>query len=339
MLETVRAYAREQLGASGEQRRAARRHLRWAADMAREIEASLDDSGGWQSRFDVVSDDLRAALQAADPRSSEGVDFGLALALGHLTYARRFLVEARDHLQQAVDRAPDDKSAVIALRLAAAATFAEMRGEAAFQLLGAAYSRAEASGDSRSAAVSMADAAAMGGRCPGLFVEAPTPAELVALTDQARALQPPGDLEVEAHVALAAAWDRGLTRGNPERERAEEALRLARQVGDPVLISGALDANACAALSDGRFKDAYRLTLERLALLERLPRHDPRTGAEVFDIFHMATEAALTAGEVNAALAHARHSYRDSTTQGLPHFAANHMIIPPWLFRGSSMRR
>ena len=328
MLDTVRAFAREQLDMSGEAPAASRRHLRWAADTAREIEASLDDLGGWRSRFDVVSDDLRAALQAADPQTSDGVDFALALALGHLTYARRFLVEARDHLHQAVVRAPDDRSAVAALRLAADATFAEMRGEAAYRLLEAAFSRAEATADPRSAAIAMADAATIGGRCPALFVEAPTRGELVALTDRARSLQPPGDLEVEAHVALAAAWDGGVGRGNPGRSRAEEALYLARRVGDPVLISGALDANACSALSDGRFKDASRLSTERLALLERLPRHDPRTGGEVFDIFHMATEAALAAGELDAALTHARNSYRDSTAQGLPHFAANHMIIP-----------
>ena len=328
MLDTVRAYAREQLDLSGEEPAASRRHLRWAADTARKIEASLDDRGGWQSHFDVVSDDLRAALQAADPQTSDGLDFALALALGHLTYARRFLVEARDHLHQAVVRAPDDKSAVAALRLAADATFAEMRGEAAFHLLQTAFSRAAATPDPRSAAMAIADAATIGGRCPALFVEAPTPDELAALTARARSLQPPGDLEVEAHVALAAAWDGGIGRGNPDQSRAGEALHLARRVGDPVLISAALDANACSALSAGRYKEAFRLSEERLALLERLPRHDPRTGGEVFDIFHMATEAALAAGEVEAALAHARSSYRDSTTQGLPHFAANHLIIP-----------
>jgi predicted ATPase/DNA-binding CsgD family transcriptional regulator len=328
MLDTVRAYAREQLQMSGEAPDAARRHLRWAADTALLIEASLDDAGGWQSRFDLVSDDLRSALQAADPQSSGGVDFALALALGRLSYARRFLVEARDHLQQAVTRAPDDASAVRALRLAADATFAEMRGEAAFHLLQEAFSRAMSAGDARSAALAVADAATIGGRCPALFVEAPTSPELVALTDRARALQPLGDLQVEAHVALAAAWEGGLGRGKPDQGRAKAALNLARQVADPVLISGALDATACSALSSGRYKEAFHLSEERLALLERLPRHDPRTGAEVFDIFHMATEAALTAGEIEAALAHARRSYRDSTTQGLPHFAANHMVIP-----------
>ena len=56
------------------------------------------------------------------------------------------------------------------------------------------------------------------------------------------------------------------------------------------------------------------------------------------DIFHMATESALAAGELNFALANARISYHDSTNQGLPHFAANHLVIPLAL-QGNSTRR
>ena len=46
------------------------------------------------------------------------------------------------------------------------------------------------------------------------------------------------------------------------------------------------------------------------------------------DIFHMATESALAAGELDVALARARRSYHDSSSRGLPHFAANHLVIP-----------
>ena len=135
MLDTVRAYAGEQLDVGGEAAEVRRRHLSWAAATAHGIEQSLDNDAEWQDRFDSVSDDLRAALQGAPRGGGDGTDFVLALALGHLSYARRFLVEARDHLDEAVLRAPDDASAVPALRYAAGIAFAEMRGEAAFTLL------------------------------------------------------------------------------------------------------------------------------------------------------------------------------------------------------------
>ena len=39
------------------------------------------------------------------PRGAgDGADFGLALALGHISYARHFLIEARDHIDEAVRR-------------------------------------------------------------------------------------------------------------------------------------------------------------------------------------------------------------------------------------------
>ena len=59
----------------------------------------------------------------------------------------------------------------------------------------------------------------------------------------------------------------------------------------------------------------------------------PRVGGEIADIFHMASEAAVGAGELAAALASARSSYHDDTNQGLPQFAATH-LLPPLVLRG-----
>ena len=115
-----------------------------------EIEHLLGDDLEWQDRFDSVSDDLRSALQRP-ATDGDGTDFALALALGRLSYARRFLVEARDHLEDAVVRAPDQASAARALRFAASIAFAEMKGEAAFALLQASSARASMAGDTRRA--------------------------------------------------------------------------------------------------------------------------------------------------------------------------------------------
>jgi predicted ATPase/DNA-binding CsgD family transcriptional regulator len=328
MLETVHAYAREQLEGSGEREDIERRHLQWAAATAREIERTLDDDGSpWQAWFDAIADDLRAALSAASRRLEvDASEFALAIALGHLTYARRFLVEARYHFDTAVERATDEAAAVLALRLSAGAAFAETRGDIAYEHLLSASVRAAAAGDAATAALTMADAASIGGRAPTTFNDPPAHEHLVALVEQAKAQSPADDLEVSVHVAIAAAWNGRPVPTEPDPALADEALALARRLGDPVCISDALDAVGAAASFAGRFKETSRLTAERIGLLDRLPRHDPRVGGEIADIFHMATEAALAAGELETALASAQLAHDDD--MGLAHFAATHLVVP-----------
>jgi predicted ATPase/DNA-binding CsgD family transcriptional regulator len=335
MLETVHAFAHEHLEVSGEAAEIRRRHHRWAVTTAGDLVQSLaaDDSEEWQEHFDLIAGDLRFALLAPSSLSDDGADFALALALGRLTYARQFLLESRDHFQTAVVRAPDAPSAIEALRLAAGAAFAEMRGEAAFDLLRAAFIRASEMGDGRTAAIVLADAAALAGRCPALFTTPLTHEQLVALVERASAMAPTDDLEVDAHLAVASAWDGAIGPTMCSPEQSVRAVELARQLGDPVLISAALDAAASAAGFGGDHKEAFRRSAERLQLLDRLPRHDPRTGGEIADIFHMASESAVGAGELEAALASARRAVEDVTHQGLPHFAAIH-LMPPLVLRG-----
>jgi predicted ATPase len=327
MLDTVHAYAHEQLEASGEADDVRARHHSWATATARQLEQSLD-AGGWQERFDAVAGDLRSALRT--PRSlSTGTDaFDLALSLGHLTYARRFLVEASHHFEAAVSRAPDEAAAVAALRTGANEAYAEMRGEKAFDLLQKAFVRASAAGDNRIAAIVQADAAALAGRCPALFTTPLSREQILVLIDQAKDLAPADDLEVIAHLALASAWSGARGQTVPAEADAREALERTAELDDPILISCALDAAASSASHDGHLKEAWRYSTERLGLLDRLPRHDLMVGGEIADIFHMASESAVGAGEIHAALASARNSYDDDTNQGLPHFAAAHLIVP-----------
>ena len=332
MLDTVHAYAHEQLEASGEADDVRRHHHSWATATARQLEQSLD-AVGWQERFDAVAGDLRAALRAPSSLSTGTDAFDLALSLGHLTYARRFLVEASHHFEAAVARAPDAASAVEALRTAANEAYAEMRGEAAFDLLQKAFVRASATGDHRIAAIVQADAASLAGRCPALFTTPPSREQILALIDQAKSVAPAGDLEVATHLALAAAWSGARGPMAPTDEQAREVLERTAELGDPILISSALEAAAAAASFDGHLKESSRYSSERLQLLDRLPRHDPKVGGEIADIFHMASLSAVGAGELGAALASARNSYHDDTNQGLPQFAATH-LLPPLVLRG-----
>jgi len=203
-----------------------------------------------------------------------------------------------------------------------------MRGDLAFALLMEAFVRSFADGDTAVAAIVAADAAAVGGRAPATFDDPPPNEQLLALVELATALAPPDDPEVAAHVTAAAAWNVRPRPLEPDPALADRALAQARDLDDPVLISGALDLVAAAASAEGRFKDASRLTAERLGLVHRMRRHDPRAGGEVVDIFHMGMEAAMAAGELPAALAAARRAHEDSLEQGFGHFAATHLVVP-----------
>jgi predicted ATPase/DNA-binding CsgD family transcriptional regulator len=324
MLDTVRAFAHEQLESSGEAHEVWMRHHEWATAMAHQLEAALS-AGAWQDRFDAVAGDLRAALRSPPADAPAPGVFALALMLGHLTYARRFLVEARQHFDTAVSLAPDAASAVTSLRLAADAAYAEMRGGTAFELLQMAAARALEAGDERAAAIVLADAAILAGRCPALFVDPLVPDSILALVQKARMLAPAEDLEVATRVAAATAWS---SMDELTQPMADEALTLARRLDDPVLISCALDASTVAAAHQERFKEAARCAAERVNLIDRLPRHDPRVGGEIADIFHMGSEAAVSAGELRAAAAAARSSYDDDTYEGLSHFAATYLTVP-----------
>jgi len=145
MLETVHAYAHEQLDASGERDEILGRHLVWAGATAGEIR-SVVYSTHWQPGFDLVADDLRAALGSVGAGPNRA-GYELAIALAHLTYARRFIVEARSHYEMAVALAPDDQTSVEALRAGADAAFAEMRGDLAFAMLMTASGLATSDGD------------------------------------------------------------------------------------------------------------------------------------------------------------------------------------------------
>jgi predicted ATPase/DNA-binding CsgD family transcriptional regulator len=335
MLDSVRSFARSELEGDTDVVLVRGQYLLWAATAAQGLKGSLDAGlPDWATDFDLVVDDLRAAIAAAaaatapEPGETKTTGFELALALGHLCYARRFLAEGRAHLNAAIALAPDESRAVIALRTAARAAFSELRGQAAFEFLVDASARAATVGDARIVAITLAEAAAIAGRCPALFVTPLTHDEVVAMEAQARFAAPDDDLEVEVHLALAETWDSILGLGTVDLTRAERALSLARRYGESGLISSALDGVTAALLDKGFFKEASRVTQERMALLDKLPRHDLQVGGEIADTFHMATQSAVGAGDLQTALASAERAHEDSTREGLSHFAAADLVMP-----------
>ena len=327
MLETVRAYALEQLAASGEEAATRERQLRWAAETAAGLEGSAEADQDWRAGFDQVADDLRAALGAAAGAGPDGLGHRLASSLGHLVYARRFLVEALGHYRAAAARAPDAGEAAADLRAAADVALATGRGDTAFGLLLEAADRASAAGDDGARAAALAYAVTVADRFAASFSDEVPHDRLRDLLAAAERAAPRGEPAVAALMAAARAWNARAEKESPDPALVAEALAAARRSGDPVLISGALAAAAAAAAEAGQLRLSYRLIQERAVLVDRLPRHDPCTGAEIVDTIHTAADSAAVAGELPAALASARRGQGDSIVVGR-HTTLGMAIVP-----------
>ena len=106
---------------------------------------------------------------------------------------------------------------------------------------------------------------------------------------------------MKAGVAVAAAWIRSPIKFNPDPTLADAAAAAARATGDPVLISGSLDAVSTAASIAGHRRQAYDLTRQRLELLDVMDRNDPHSAVEIIDTLHVATTDAIAIGDLRAA--------------------------------------
>ena len=305
MLDTVRAYALEQLTASGEEPALRERHLRWAVQTAAALEqraqaAAGSVQAGWRPGFDAVADDLRAALGSGAGPGPDGMRHRLARSLGHLAYAHRYLAEARGHFERAAGLAPGAGQAAADLLAQARVAAAEGRGELAFDLLLASAGRAKTAGDDRARSTALAEAVTVAHRIAGTFKHEVPPSRLRALLAEAARIAPADDPVAAAQLAAAAARNAGAEKAAPDPQLAAAALAAARRAGDPVLISGGLDAAAQAARAAGEYRQAHKLSVERSQLQGRLPRHEVRAGFEISD--SRSITLAVAAGDLPGAL-------------------------------------
>ena len=305
MLDTVRAYAREQLTASGEEPAVLERHLRWAAQTAAALEQRAQAAGGsvqarWWPGFDAVADDLRAALGSGAGPGPDGMRHRLARSLGHLAYARRYLAEARGHFERAAGLAPSAGQAAVDLLAQARVAAAEGRGELAFNLLLASAGRAKTAGDDRARSTALVEAVMVAHRIAGTFRHEVPHSRLRDLLAEAARIAPADDPVAAAQLAAAAAWNAGVEKAAPDPQLAAAALAAARRVGDPVLISSVLDAAAEAARAAGKYRQAHKLSMERSQLIGRLSRHEVRAGFEISD--SRSITLAVAAGDLPGAL-------------------------------------
>ena len=102
MLETIRAYSAEELGASDEADPIFERHAR--AFLALAVQAAAELPGAqqrtWLDRLDLEHDNLRAAIDWATYRPLPEVAIGLGFALCRFWQKRGYLVEGRRRLER-----------------------------------------------------------------------------------------------------------------------------------------------------------------------------------------------------------------------------------------------
>ncbi|HEX4811122.1 MAG TPA: LuxR C-terminal-related transcriptional regulator [Nonomuraea sp.] len=314
LLDTVRAYAAEQLARSADLAATRAARLSWAADTATRLEAvPVTDPA-----FDRVAEELRAALAEADaPAEAGGAAHRLARSLARLTFGRGAFSEARAHYAAAARHAGDVAEACRDLQDAAQAAVAVADGSAASSLM------MEAAGRAREAVPPR----------PDLLATALAHAVIIAVRYRQRAEEsrrsrsellaeapPTADPHASALLLAARAWHEGGV------DLARQAVAAARAAGDDVLLLGALDALATATAQAGDTREAHRIGRERIALVTALPTGDPAATAEIIDAFHAAGTAAIAAGDLPAARTIQQRSRTEDPIGTHPYIAAPRLI-------------
>ncbi len=307
-LEPVRQFAAARLDAEAEGDGGAyRRHLGWCLTEATGLDRADPAEPEWQAAFDAAADEFRAALGWSAALPAQQADAGrLAATLSGLLFTRGRLREAQQRYEQAAALAGDPAAAARALECAAATAKIRTAGDEALRLdraAAAAYLRA---GDSAAASVAFARCAEHVSRFAGMYAGLPAASTAGGLLADARA-RAGDDPRAAAAIASAGAQDPGLT-GAQAAERAGRALRLARQAGDPLLISAAYDAVTAGLMTEGDIHGAAATAAERVSMLPPLGR-DPRVAFELKDALHTAIFTGVAAGQVARSLDHAERHY------------------------------
>jgi len=132
MLETIRAYAWEQLAAHGEAEAARRAHAAYYTALAERAEAYLTgpEQAAWLAALDADGDNLRAALAWCAERDPEAL-LRLANALARYWHTRGQATEGRAWLATALERAAGIASLACTTALYAAGQLARAQGDLA----------------------------------------------------------------------------------------------------------------------------------------------------------------------------------------------------------------
>jgi predicted ATPase/DNA-binding CsgD family transcriptional regulator len=119
MLETVREFGLQQLGASEEEDEIRRRHASFYLDLAERAASSLRgaDQVVWLDRLTADHDNLRQAFNRLTTPDTAGECLRFASACGHFWYVRGYMREGRMRLERALELAPPEPTAARARAL------------------------------------------------------------------------------------------------------------------------------------------------------------------------------------------------------------------------------
>lgn len=140
LLETVQAYAREQLFVSGEEAQFLYRHSRWCIDLAVQAHSEVDgpDRDTWNRRLESEHDNLRAGLRRSIDSDDVESSLRLATAMSRFWATAGFLGEGRQWIESALGITGDEPTAERA---------AALHGVARIALIQADHHRAVAAAD------------------------------------------------------------------------------------------------------------------------------------------------------------------------------------------------
>jgi class 3 adenylate cyclase len=266
-----------------------------------------------------------AELEPSHARTEAAV--AAARGAAERAHARGALAAAQSLYERAAELAPDGERRAVLLLSAGEVGMVRMRGDHGFPLMRRAAEVAEAAGESRLASTAYARAVEVGARMAGI-TGATAADDLRALLERARALAPSDDPAIDALLRLDEGWISWMRSASAARiDDPAEALAIARGVGDPRLLSSALDAAAAFAWTQHRYFDALELLRERLEMVSAAPR-SPALGLELEDTRHVMIEALLQAGRLRESAALAAVARDLDLDQGMVYSAWERGLLP-----------
>lgn len=318
MLETVRAFAAEQLASSGEEERLREGHAAFVLTLA-ETNRGEQIPGdpaytAWAERLERDQDNLRAALTWLTGRGDGERALRLAAAAGAFWRWRGQWAEGRAWLERTLAMAPDADPEIRAAAIAFAGRFAQSQGDnrEAIALL---ETGPEILHTPESRRWSMQIALTLA-RAHSQLREFER-----ALTHYERALELALAL-AERYSALQVRWSMGYTavsQGNLARAReiAEETLAEERAHGEPMTIVATLELLAWVALAEDDLHEAAARLAEAWRLVDDIPlwAEAVRTNLLIDEavLAYRQGDYARSAAKVGEwlPLARARHSQQD----------------------------
>ena len=269
LLETIRQYAADRLAEAGEAAAVRDRHLAWFLALVEALEPELQrDLDAWRTRLEREHDNLRAALDwglaAPDPERGRR----LAAGLSWLWHLHRHGRDGLAYLRRAIDRAPEDRSALQARLLTGIALVADTASPLGLEFDAAqrALAIATEQGEQRLRALCLTLSAV--GRFYTDFGRA-----WALAADALRAAEAAGD----AFVADAALALQGIILHLRDRHQEAEPLLAAAVEGllhrHPGIAATTLAFQAGGALATGRAELARRLAERAVDVAEPLGDH------------------------------------------------------------------